>query len=96
MRKQLDRDVQDFIAHGGKIRQVPRGLSGRDPQMGFSQPLFDTPKTTRTYVTELIAGIDARRRPEKPKPGTREHKKPRQKVILDDFGEPIRKIWVDN
>lgn len=97
LRKKLQSAVDHFIQKGGEIHEIPRGLSGREGNNGLLEtPLFDTPKSSRTYVTELIANIESRRKaPARPVSKSPASKKPRQKTLYDDFGEPIRKIWVD-
>lgn len=97
IRAELEAAVDSYLQRGGEIHQVARGLSGREDNRLLEKPLFDTPKTPRTYVNDLIARIESRRRP-KPRPATRRSvgKRPRLKTLYDDFGEPIRKIWVDD
>jgi len=96
LRAELQAAVESYLEHGGEIHEVARGISGREDHRLLIKPLFDTPKTPRTNVSELIANIESRRHA-KPRRSTRyiARKKPRQKILYDDFGEPIRKIWVD-
>lgn len=96
LRAELQAAVENYLDHGGEIHQVARGISGREDHRLLKKPLFDSPKIPRTNVSELIANIESRRRT-KPRQSTRyvTRKKPRQKILYDDFGEPIRKIWVD-
>lgn len=97
IRNEMNKQIADFLNKGGEVAEVERGISGRntnDPlkpdNSGFQQP-----KVGRTYVPDVIAAIDARRKPqaEKPKPAKR---KPYKKIIYDDFGEPVRWEWVEN
>lgn len=94
LRRELDRQIEAYLRHGGKVQEIPRGISGRDPADGMppeSPVISDKPREERTYLTEVIAGIEARRKvapPEKKKP-----RRPRKKYIYDDFGEPIRWVW---
>ncbi|MDY0070080.1 MAG: hypothetical protein WDA10_06710 [Porticoccaceae bacterium] len=96
IRAELEAAVDNYLQTGGEIQQVARGVSGREDHRLLEKPLFDSPKTPRTYVNDLIARIESRRRP-KPRTATRRTvaKRPRLKTLYDDFGEPIRKIWVD-
>ena len=86
-----------FIEHGGTIEQVPQGVSGREadapPQRG-TRELFIEPKATRTQIPEVLAALDARRRTPKRQP-QRSGRGPRKKLIYDDFGEPLRHVWVE-
>jgi len=53
-------------------------------------------KQERTPVSDVLRAIDerkeARKKPQKKAPVK---KSPRQKIIYDDFGEPLRVIWED-
>ena len=97
IRSDMEKQIADFLDKGGKVAEVERGISGRTG----NEPLkpdtsnFQQPKVGRTYVPEVIAAIDARRKPstEKAKPAKR---RPYKKIIYDDFGEPVRWEWVEN
>ncbi len=96
LRAQLQAAVDSYLAEGGEIEQVPRGISGREDHSLPQKPIFSGPKTSRTLVNDLIARIESRRRPPRRAVAPRTAKvKPRLKTLYDDFGEPIRKIWVD-
>jgi hypothetical protein len=94
LRRELDRQVELFLREGGRVNEIPRGLSGHDSSNGpLPSPPFvgDEPREGRTYVNEVVAAIEARRKPAppaKPKP-----RRPRKKIIYDDFGEPLRWVW---
>jgi hypothetical protein len=96
LRRQLRQEIGSYLDHGGEVSKIPNGQSGREDNSPLKTVLFDKPKETRTYVNELVANIEERRRGGKP-PATRTIKasKGHYKTILDDFGEPIRKVWVD-
>lgn len=94
LRRELDRQVDSYLREGGAVQEIPRGISGRDATDG---PLPNAPfvgpgeRNPREYLTDVIAGIEARRKPpEQPK---RISRRPRKKYIYDDFGEPIRWVW---
>jgi hypothetical protein len=96
VRKELNLQISNFLNKGGEVVQIEKGLSGRENANGPLKPNgvnFDQEKATRTYVPEVIAAIDARRKPVKEKPRNR---KPRKKIIYDDFGEPLRWEWVED
>jgi len=95
LRKQLRDDVDRYLSSGGKVEHVQNGVSGREDTAPLKKVFFDTPRETRTYLNDLVATIDARR---KPPASTRigvKHKKPQLKTVYDDFGEPLRRIWVE-
>jgi len=97
IRNDMEKQIADFLKKGGEVAEIERGISGRENPNGPLKPdgtAFQQPKQGRTYVPEVIAAIDARRNKklEKPKPSIR---RPRKKIIYDDFGEPLREVWVD-
>ena len=52
----------------------------------------------RTLVPEVVAAIEERRKAllkRTPKGRRQRSPQPRRKVIYDDFGEPLRKVWID-
>ena len=102
IRKELQQEIEDFLEQGGQVQQIPTGTSGRDPgdpPLYLNRRLFIEPRAERTHIPEVIAAIEARRR-EKPQRGARRKRarssEPRRKVIYDDFGEPLREVWVDD
>ena len=101
LRAELERQTERFLKRGGNVENVPRGLSGKDPgeaPMFLNRRLFVEPKTSRTLVPEVVAAIEARRQERfKRKPSRKRQRlpQPRRKVIYDDFGEPLRKVWVE-
>ena len=94
LRRELDRQLDAYLREGGQVHEIPRGISGRNPVDG---PLPNAPfvgpgqHTQREDLTEVIAGIEARRKP--PAPPKLAARRPRKKIIYDDFGEPIRWVW---
>ncbi|WP_286239388.1 hypothetical protein [Neptuniibacter halophilus] len=98
LRDQLSAEVSQFLKKGGEIKQVEMGASGLvDGRYNQHKARFDHPKPAeRTPIHGLLAAIDARRK-SKLQPGNRKttQTSPRKKVIYDDFGEPVRTVWVD-
>lgn len=96
VRDQISQEVEEFLRQGGEVKELERGVSGlvngayNDRSQGFEKP-----KEQRTPVDHLLRDIDQRRqqkhKPERKTPSRR----PRKKIIYDDFGEPLRIIWED-
>jgi hypothetical protein len=102
IRDELQRATDRFLQQGGEVKNVPRGISGKDPgepPVFLNRRLFIEPRSKRTLVPEVVAAIEARRK-EKPRRGPLPKRsrlpKPRRKTIYDDFGEPLRRVWVDD
>lgn len=93
--------MEEFLQHGGNVEEIPRGISGKDPQdppTFLNRRLFVEPREERTLVPEVVAAIEARRKARlkrTPSPRRSRTPKPRRKILYDDFGEPLRRIWVD-
>lgn len=100
-RDEIQRQTQKFLKHGQQVKEIPKGVSSRDEAAG---PLpktswhMEKSDTQRTYLTEVVDSLEQRKqiksstvaskRPARPK-------KPKRKLIYDDFGEPLRWVWVD-
>ena len=102
LREQLEQETRRYLDRGGKVDEVPQGASGTDPLKARSfqaSGLFAQPKSSRTFVPEVVEAIEKRRaerlrrRPVRKRTGLA---RPRRKVLYDDFGEPIRKVWIDD
>jgi len=101
MRAELDREMEQFLQQGGHVENIPQGISGKDPgdaPLFLNSRLFIEPRGSRTPLPEVVAAIEARRKL-KPQRGPQSKRKrrpqPRRKLIYDDFGEPLRKVWVE-
>lgn len=94
LHEELEQQTQEFLQQGGKVSEVPRGLSGRLDNSGPLISIFDgTSHEGRTPLPDVVAAIEARKKPQAPlKP---RKPRPRKKVILDDFGQPLRWEWVE-
>lgn len=99
-RAKLAQQIEDYLAGGGAIKQFQMGESGLvDGNYSNRNIVIEhTGPQTRTPVPDVVAAIESRRRAGKrtsaPKPASRQPRQ-RRKVIYDDFGEPLRTIWVD-
>jgi hypothetical protein len=102
IRDQLQRETERFLQQGGNVENIPQGISGKDPgdpPLFLNRRLFLEPRTPRTLVPEVVAAIEARRKNKfTRKPQRKGSRLPpaRRKTIYDDFGEPLRRVWVDD
>jgi hypothetical protein len=94
LHQELEEQVRQYLQDGGQVNEVPRGLSGRMDASGPLVAFFEgASHEDRTPLPEVVAAIEARK---KPHPAAKPKKpKPRKKVILDDFGQPLRWEWVE-
>lgn len=91
----MQQQIDAYLSQGGQVQRIPNGVSGRDnPLKSLPTPVFDQPKSERTPIPEVLAALEARRR-KNLEPVKRQKKKPAQQIVYDDFGEPLRKVWVD-
>jgi len=101
VRAELLRETERFLSKGGSVKEIPRGISGKDPgdpPLFLNRRLFIEPPSPRTPIPEVVAAIEARRKIKPRRGPVRKRSRlpsPRRKILYDDFGEPIRKVWVD-
>jgi hypothetical protein len=101
IRRELEQAMQQFLHSGGEVNNVPVGVSAWEPgtRPPPARPLFAEPPADRTPVPEVVATIEARRealKQERKPAAQRRSRRPRKKLIYDDFGEPLRHVWVDD
>ncbi len=88
--------MADYLKKGGEITRVEQGASGlANGAYHKHQFSLGHPKQTRTAVPEVLVAIDSRRNKSAPAPQKTRQRTPRQQVVYDDFGEPLRVVWVD-
>lgn len=97
IRNEMAQQVRKFLSNGGQINQVAQGSSGlKDGKYCNNGLGFEKPRQERTPVPEVVAAIEAQRRPKTSpaKNTSTSPKRPRKKLIYDDFGDPLRWVWV--
>ncbi|WP_111643161.1 hypothetical protein [Marinimicrobium alkaliphilum] len=102
LRQELNQQLDAFLRSGGSINEVQRGLSGRVDNQPLKEvfPPRSEPEP-RTLVNEIVAAIEARRKPKPPLTAKgqghgQRRREPRKKLIMDDFGQPLRWEWRDD
>jgi hypothetical protein len=101
IRDELLQETERFLEQGGSVNEIPRGISGKDPgdpPLFLNRRLFVEPKSPRTPIPEVVAAIEARRlqKLRHKSPQKRRLPSPRRKILYDDFGEPLRRIWSED
>lgn len=96
-RRELEQQMADFLKKGGQITRVEQGASGlANGSYSKHQFTISQPRQTRTALPQVLVAIDSRRKKSAlPAQKNRQRSRPRQQVIYDDFGEPLRVVWVD-
>lgn len=95
IRSQLDQEVQRYLQEGGTVNNIPRGQSGhQDNRNLFGNLGENPPKQERTPLDDVVKTLEARKK--HPHNGVKASRRPRKKLITDDFGEPLRWVWIDD
>lgn len=99
MREHLEQQVAAFLSDGGTVQELKNGESAYDRNSipPTAPPVFEPRKTSRTPVNDVIAALDARRaeKRSRKKIVRRRTPKRRRQVVYDDFGEPLRVVWIE-
>jgi hypothetical protein len=97
LRRELRRKTEEFLGKGGEIKKCQQGETGEPADQPRKNSVFVSPSPikNRTYVNDMVAKIDERKRKGIKKPPAKVTKRPKKKMIYDDFGEPLREVWID-
>lgn len=94
VRSELEQQIQNYLQEGGEVHAIPRGQSGHmDNRNVFGKQGENPPRQERTPLDEVVKNLDARKQPQA---NQNKHRRPRKKLITDDFGEPLRWVWVED
>lgn len=98
IRGDIRRKTEEFLSRGGEIKKHERGETGEPADKPRAKSVFvsNQPRQTRTYINDVVSAVDSRKKKpakSKPKPTA---KRQRKKIIYDDFGEPLREVWVED
>lgn len=93
-RKELESLVDQFIKAKGEIQQVNMGESGLvDGKYNTSHIGFNEPKQDRTPLNHVVAALQQKKSQKTLSPSTSVKRRPKKKIIYDDFGDPLRWVW---
>tara|TARA_Y100000385_G_scaffold235229_1_gene248907 strand:+ start:2975 stop:3298 length:324 start_codon:yes stop_codon:yes gene_type:complete len=98
IRNELRRKTEEFLSRGGEIKQHTAGETGEplDKPRGRAVFVSGEPRKTRTYINDVVTALDNRKKKSAISKSTKPKKRPKKKIVYDDFGEPIREIWSDD
>ena len=101
LRARLKRQTDAFVSAGGEIKEISPGESAYDKNnMPTAPPIFQETNPTNTPLHDVVAALEDRRAAAKRKPKaahkSKSQPKPRKKIVYDDFGEPLRVVWVED
>ncbi len=95
--KELARAMDEFLYQGGRVQHVPRGLSGNTNNTSlFQQKTAFEPKSTRTPLTEVVKTLEERKQKGKPDSTKNRSTNTKRKLVVDDFGDPVRWVWEED
>ena len=98
LRDRLQRQTAVFLSSGGKVEELAVGESAYDRnETPPPAPLFDARRSERTPLNDVVAVLEARRAAKRGRTKVVRGRTPkkRRQVVYDDFGEPLRVVWVE-
>jgi hypothetical protein len=91
----MKNEVEQYLDQGGEVREFQRGESGLiNGKFDDRSTSFEQGKQQRTPLMDELKAVDERKKPGITT-GPVKSRRPQKKIIYDDFGEPIREVWVD-
>ena len=93
IRKELDEQVSKYLKNGNSVNKIPKGLGSDHVDEKKISWNSGNKKEDWTYLNDIVDNLEKRKKQKSKK--TIKKKKPKRKLIYDDFGEPLRWIWVD-
>lgn len=93
--KEMREEIEAFLKSGGKINEIPKGVSGNiNNHNPFNLAESSKKGIDRTPLDEVVKNIEARK-DKKKQPTRNKNFRRRKKLLTDDFGQPLRWIWED-
>ncbi len=93
LRKELDEQVSKYLEDGNSVNKIPKGLGSDQVDEKKISWNSGNKKEDWTYLNDIVDNLEKRKKQKSEK--NIKKKKPKRKLIYDDFGEPLRWIWVD-
>lgn len=87
--------MDSYLGSGGKVNYVAQGASGNENNRNlFAKATSIEPKQERTPIPDVVNALESRKHTKADKKHTI-NKRPKKRLIVDDFGEPLRWVWDD-
>lgn len=86
--------MQRYVESGGHVKNIPNGISGKFDNNPFRSNPDIEPKSERTPLTDVVKTLEERKQKKAHATTKTEAKKrPKKRLIVDDFGDPVRWVW---
>ena len=96
LRQDILRKTEEYLSRGGEIKKYRAGESAARADIPRKKAEFVGPSLSyQNDLNEVILAIDKRRTNLRNAPSVPSRSTPRKKVIYDDFGEPLREVWIE-
>ena len=96
LRQDILRKTEEYLSRGGKIKKYRAGESAeRADKLRKKAEFVGLGLSYQNDLNEVILAIDKRKSNLRNPPSVVPRSTPRKKVIYDDFGEPLREVWIE-
>jgi hypothetical protein len=96
LRQDILRKTEEYLSRGGEIKKYRAGESAERADIPRKKAEFVGLKlSNQSDLNEVILAIDERKANLRNSPSVLPRSTPRKKVIYDDFGEPLREVWIE-
>lgn len=96
LRQDILRKTEEYLSRGGEIKKYRAGESAERADIPRKKAKFvGLGLSYQNDLSEVILAIDERKANLRNPPSVLPRSAPRKKVIYDDFGEPLREVWIE-
>ena len=96
LRQDILRKTEEYLSRGGEIKKYRAGESAERADIPRKKAEFVGLKlSNQSDLNEVILAIDERKANLRNPPSVLPRSTSRKKVIYDDFGEPLREVWIE-
>ena len=96
LRQDILRKTEEYLSRGGEIKKYRAGESAERADILRKKAEFvGLGLSYQNDLKEVILAIDMRKSNLRNPPSVLPRSTPRKKVIYDDFGEPLREVWIE-